>query len=146
MLWIKKDMHYHKRKHKGKERVIENTLLHEHSLFSRGCFRVQRNLFNYLWNLKTLILVANIREDQPISTIWEPQNICLPKCRKRGDELWDSIFFFFFYRGQKTLKNRHGRLGCEFGHILPQKGRKGCSLLSPEGSWAKAQNGAIQHF
>ena len=50
------------------------------------------------------------------------------------------------YRGQKTLKNRHGRLGCESGRILPRKGRKVCALSSPEGSWAKAQKGTIQPF
>ena len=34
----------------------------DHFLFLRGYFRVQRNLFNYLWNIKTLISTANIRE------------------------------------------------------------------------------------
>ena len=27
--------------------------------YLRGCFRVQRNLFNYLWNLKTLASIEN---------------------------------------------------------------------------------------
>ena len=31
--------------------------------YLRGRFRVQRNLFNYLWNLKTLILLANPKEE-----------------------------------------------------------------------------------
>ena len=46
--------------------MIDNNLLHEHSLFLGRCFRVQRNLFNYLWNRKTLTFVANLREDQQI--------------------------------------------------------------------------------
>ena len=110
--------------------MIENNLLHEHSLFLRGCFRVQINLFNYLWNLKTLILEANIKEDQQISAIWEPQNVCLLERRKKGAELWDLVSI---YRDQKTLKNRHGWLGCEFGCILLRKDRKDALYRHPKG-------------
>ena len=46
MLWIKTFINI--KRSKKKDRVIENNLLHEHSLFLRGCFRVQRNLFSYL--------------------------------------------------------------------------------------------------
>ena len=45
--------------------------------------------------------------------------------KKKGAELWGS---FSIYKGQKTLKNRHGQLGCESGCILLQKDRKRCTL------------------
>ena len=51
--------------------------------YLRGRFRVERNLFNYLWNLKTLILLANLKEDWEISAIWESQNICLLERKKK---------------------------------------------------------------
>ena len=108
--------------------MIDNNLLHEYSLFLRGCFTVQRNLFSYLWNLKTLIFVANLRKDQQVLAIWKPQNVCLPE-RKKSAELWGSVSI---YRGQRTLKNRHGRLGCESGRILLWKDRKRCALSSLE--------------
>ena len=118
--------------------MIENNLLHEHSLFLIVCFRVQRNLFNYLWNLKTLISIANIKKDQQISAIWESQNVCLSECKKKSSQLWDLISI---YRGGKTLKHRHGRLKCDSRRILMWKGKKECALSSPKGSWAKAQKG-----
>ena len=42
--------------------------------------------------------------------------------KKKSVELWDSISI---YRSQKTLKNRYGRLGFEFGHIILWKDQKG---------------------
>ena len=123
--------------------MIENNFLHEHSLFLRGCFRVQRNLFNNLWNLKTLILAANIREDQQVLAIWEPQNVCLLERKKKGAELWDSVSI---YRGQKTLKNRHGWLGCEFGHIIPRKDRKRVSYRHPKGVGPKPKTSQFDTF
>ena len=63
------------------------------------------------------------------------------RASKRSLELWDPISI---YRGGKTLKNRHEWLKCEFERILLRKGRKGSALSSPEGSWAKAQKGAIR--
>ena len=110
--------------------------------YLRGCFRVQRNFFSYLWNLETLILLANLRKDQLISAICEFP-MPLRAWKKKSVELWGSVSI---YRGQKTLKNRHERLGFESEHILLRKGRKWCALSSLEGHWAKAQIMEIWHF
>ena len=54
--------------------------------------------------------------------------MCLPERRKKGAELWGSVSI---YRGQKTLKNRHGRLGCEFGCILfVKRSKKVCLIIT----------------
>ena len=114
----------------------------EQSFFFRGYFRVQRNFFNYLWNLKTLILVANIRKDQLISVICEsPKRMSLKVCKK-SVELWSSVSI---YRGLRILKNRYGQLGFESKRILLRKDRKGYAYSSPEGRWAKTQNMGIRH-
>ena len=42
--------------------------------------------------------------------------------KKKGSELWGSVSI---YRGHKTLKNRHGQLEFESGHILLRKDQKG---------------------
>ena len=140
MLWIKTFINIKSIK---KDRVIENNLLHEHSLFLRGCFRVQRNLFSYLWNLKTLILAANLRKDQQISAIWEPQNVCLPECKKKVPELWDPVSI---YRGWKTLKNRHRWLKCEFKPNLLRKGQKGMHYHHPKSIGPKPKKGKFSPF
>ena len=46
---------------------------------------------------------------------------------KKGVELWDSVSI---YIGQKTLKHRHGWLGCESGHIILWKDWKGCLIVT----------------
>ena len=68
--------------------------------YLRGCFRIQRNLFNYLWNLKTLASTKNQKGDQKIWAVGA-KNVCLLECRKKGVELWGSVSI---YRDQKTLK------------------------------------------
>ena len=49
------------------------------------------------------------------------KNVCLSERKKKNVELWDSISI---YRSQKTLKNRYGWLGFEFGHIILRKDKK----------------------
>ena len=95
-IWNKKACIIMKKEHKNK-RVRKQPLAWV-LFYLRGCFRVQRNLFNYLWNLKTLILLANLREDQLLSTICESPK---RKKKKNGAELWCSVSI---YRGQKTKK------------------------------------------
>ena len=42
------NMHHYEKKKSIKTKGLENNLLHEHTLFLRGCFRVQKILFNSL--------------------------------------------------------------------------------------------------
>ena len=123
--------------------MIENNLLHEHSVFLRGCFRVQRNLFSYLWNLKTLILAANLKEDQQILAIWESQNVCFSECRKKCAELWDSVSI---YRGQKTLKSSPKVQNANRDSSFCEKIEKGVPYRHPKGVGPKPKRSQFGTF
>ena len=68
------------------------------------------------------------------------KNVCLSKRKKKSAELWDSVPI---YRGQKTLKNRYGRLGFESVHILLRKGRKGCLIITRRPLGQSPQDGNL---
>ena len=128
------NIHYHDKKSIEIKRVRKQPIAWA-LFYLRGCFRVQRNLFSYLWNLKTLASTKIQRGDQKNMSCLGAQNVCLLECRKKDVELWDSVFI---YRGQKILKNRYMQLGFESRCIILRKGRKWCALSSLEGCWAKA--------
>ena len=57
--------HYEKKKSIEIKRVRKQPIAWA-LFYLRGCFRVQRNLFSYLWNLKTQASIENQRGDQKI--------------------------------------------------------------------------------
>ena len=57
--------------------------MHHHTLFLRGYFRVQRNLFNSLWNLKTLILKQHSERGSENMCGLRVKNVCLLECGKK---------------------------------------------------------------
>ena len=80
--------------------LIRNNLLRGALFFLRGYFRVQRNLCNYLWNLKTLSW-ENIRmgiENMRNLGVWESVSLeSVKECPRFCD-------LISIYRGWKTLK------------------------------------------
>ena len=72
--------------------VTRNNLLHGALFFLKGYFRVQINLYNYLWNLKTLAW-ENIKEgirNMRILSVWK----CLSESVKECAEFWDPVFIY----------------------------------------------------
>ena len=72
------------------------------------------------------------------------ENVCLSKRKRKNVELWGSISI---YRGQRTLKNRHKRLGCESKQrkIQPNKG-KGVHYRHPKAIRPKPNKGKFNPF
>ena len=63
--------------------------------------------------------------------------------KKKDVELWGSVSI---YRGQKTLKNRHGWLGCESKRILLRKGQMGVPYHHPKAVGPKPKRGKFSPF
>ena len=83
------------------------------------------------------------RRDHKIWAIWKPKMYTSQSVKKKGTELWGSVSI---YRGQRTLKNRHERLGCKSKHILLRQNRKKLCLIitrRPLGQSPKYGNSAL---
>ena len=84
--------------------------------FRRGCFRVQRNLFSYLWNLKTQASIENQRGEQKIWAVWEPkacasQSVEIFFFSLEGEkcaELWDASSIYRGWNAEKISKKHMG--------------------------------------
>ena len=125
-----KNIHQHKMKHKEKIGWNKQPLAWAFFVLGR-MFYGSKKLIQLSLKPKNLNLSSKTQKgDQKIWAIWKPQTYTSQSVKKKGAELWGLVFI---YRGQRTLKNRHGRLGCKSKHILLRKNRKRCALSSPEG-------------
>ena len=116
-----------------KKGLIRNNLLHGALFFLRGYFRVQKNLCNYLWNLKTLPW-ENIRMGiKNMRNLWVWECVSL--------RVSNSVLNFEIqppFIEARMLKNKQWRVECELGRVFLWKSQKGCVLSSLEERWAKA--------